>query len=103
MEIHETVRRGLAIALGGRQGRRAIYERKTDGELETRLVALSCSQPLPRGIKKRGSSGSRVGHFARNSYSQEHASESFESQVFLISDPVCSALDDANLALFSGL
>ncbi|MDX1253003.1 MAG: hypothetical protein IDH49_12275, partial [Gammaproteobacteria bacterium] len=45
--------------------------------------------------RNNGSSGNRVGHFARNSYSREHASENFESQIFLISDPVCPALDDA--------
>ena len=46
-----------------------------------------------------GSSGKRVGHFAGNSYSREHASENFEFQVFLIPDPVRPALDDANLVV----
>lgn len=39
---------GLDAALGGRQGRRASYLRKADGEFEARLVALSCSTP-PEG------------------------------------------------------
>ena len=39
---------GLEAALGGRQGRRAKYLRKADGEFEARLVALSCSDP-PEG------------------------------------------------------
>ena len=33
---------GLEAALGSRQGRRAKYLRKADGEFEARLVALSC-------------------------------------------------------------
>ncbi|MCY3614935.1 MAG: IS630 family transposase [Bacteroidetes bacterium] len=36
---------GLEAALGGRQGRRARYLRKADGEFEARLIALSCSDP----------------------------------------------------------
>ena len=39
------VEEGLEAALGGRQGRRATYLRKADGEFEARLVALSCSVP----------------------------------------------------------
>lgn len=39
---------GLDAALGDRQGRRANYLRKADGEFEARLVALSCSDP-PEG------------------------------------------------------
>jgi len=42
------VEEGLDTALGGRQGCRTNYERKADGDLEARLVALSCSQP-PEG------------------------------------------------------
>ena len=42
------VEEGLEAALGGRQGRRATYVRKADGEFEARLVALSCSKP-PKG------------------------------------------------------
>ena len=42
------VEEGLEAALGGRQGRRAHYARKADGELEAHLVALSCSEP-PEG------------------------------------------------------
>ena len=38
---------GLEIALGGRQGRREIYERKVDGDFEAHLIALSCSDPPP--------------------------------------------------------
>ncbi len=38
----------LDAALGGRQGRRAKYLRKADGEFEARLVALSCGDP-PEG------------------------------------------------------
>ena len=36
---------GLEAALGGRQGRRAKYLRKADGEFEARLVALSRGDP----------------------------------------------------------
>ncbi len=39
---------GLKAALGSRQGRRAKYLRKADGEFEARLVALSCGEP-PEG------------------------------------------------------
>ena len=42
------VEEGLEAALGGRQGRRARYLRKADGEFEARLVALSCGDP-PEG------------------------------------------------------
>jgi len=45
------VEEGLEVALGGRQGRRTNYARKADGDLEARLVALSCSQP-PRGYAR---------------------------------------------------
>ena len=39
------VEAGLEAALGGRQGRRATYLRKADGEFEAHLVALSCGDP----------------------------------------------------------
>lgn len=39
------VEEGLDTALGGRQGRRARYLRKADGEFEARLVALACGEP----------------------------------------------------------
>lgn len=39
---------GLEAALGSRQGRRAKYLRKADGEFEARLIALSCGDP-PEG------------------------------------------------------
>ena len=42
------VEEGVEAALGGRQGRRATYLRKADGEFEARLVALSCGEP-PEG------------------------------------------------------
>ena len=42
------VEAGLEAALGNRQGRRAKYLRKADGEFEARLVALSCGDP-PEG------------------------------------------------------
>lgn len=42
------VEEGLEVALGGRQGRRATYARKADGDFEARLIALSCSKP-PKG------------------------------------------------------
>jgi transposase len=42
------VEEGLEAALGGRQGHREHYKRKADGDLEARLVALSCSAP-PKG------------------------------------------------------
>lgn len=42
------VEAGVEAALGARQGRRARYLRKADGEFEARLVALACSEP-PEG------------------------------------------------------
>lgn len=42
------VEEGLEVALGGRQGRRATYARKADGNFEAHLIALSCSKP-PKG------------------------------------------------------
>ena len=42
---------GLEAALGNRQGRRAKYHRKADGEFEARLVAPSCGDP-PEGRAK---------------------------------------------------
>ena len=42
------VEEGMEAALGGRQGRRATYTRKADGEFEAHLVALSCGDP-PEG------------------------------------------------------
>lgn len=39
---------GLDAALGNRQGRRATYLRKADGDFEAHLVALSCGPP-PEG------------------------------------------------------
>ena len=39
------VQSGLEAALGDRQGRRATYRRKADGEFEARLIALSCGEP----------------------------------------------------------
>ena len=42
------VEEGMEAALGGRQGRRATYVRKADGDFEARLVALSCGDP-PEG------------------------------------------------------
>lgn len=45
------VEEGLEAALGGRQGRREHYKRKADGDLEARLVALSCSSP-PKGYSQ---------------------------------------------------
>ena len=42
------VEAGVEAALGARQGRRARYLRKADGEFEARLVALACSEP-PKG------------------------------------------------------
>jgi hypothetical protein len=41
---------GLEAALGSRQGQR-VHERKTDGDFEAHLVALSCSQP-PQGFAR---------------------------------------------------
>ncbi len=36
---------GLEVALGNRQGHRATYIRKADGDFEAHLVALSCGPP----------------------------------------------------------
>jgi len=44
------VEEGLEAALGIRQGRRA-HERKTDGDFEAHLVALSCGKP-PQGFAR---------------------------------------------------
>ena len=44
----EAVCGGRSGTLGARQGRRAKYLRKADGEFEARLVALSCGDP-PEG------------------------------------------------------
>ncbi|EAR22287.1 Transposase [Nitrococcus mobilis Nb-231] len=44
------VEEGLETALGGRPRQRQ-YERKADGDLEARLVALSCSEP-PKGYSQ---------------------------------------------------
>jgi hypothetical protein len=41
---------GLEAALGSRQGQ-LVHERKTDGDFEAHLVALSCSQP-PQGFAR---------------------------------------------------
>ena len=41
---------GLDIALNGRKGSR-VYTRKTDGDFEAHLVALSCSKP-PKGFTR---------------------------------------------------
>jgi hypothetical protein len=41
------VEESLDVALNGRKGER-VYRKKADGDLEARLVALSCSQP-PEG------------------------------------------------------
>ena len=41
------VEEGFDIAVGGRQGKRAYYETKADGDFEAHLVALSCSEPPP--------------------------------------------------------
>jgi hypothetical protein len=42
------VEESMEAALGGRQGRRATYVRKADGDFEAHLIALSCSKP-PKG------------------------------------------------------
>ena len=53
---------GLEAALGARQGRRAKYLRKADGEFEARLVALSCGDPRRTGpAAVRGGLTSRAG------------------------------------------
>ena len=44
------VEEGLDAALGRQLGQR-IYERKTDGELEAHLIALSCGEP-PEGFAR---------------------------------------------------
>jgi transposase len=44
------VEEGLETVLSGRPSRRR-YERKADGDLEARLVALSCSEP-PKGYSQ---------------------------------------------------
>jgi len=48
MKIHRTKQRfveeSLDVALNGRKGER-VYRRKTDGDFEAHLVALSCSDP----------------------------------------------------------
>jgi len=41
---------GLEVALNGRRGSR-IYAKKADGDFESHLVALSCSQP-PEGFAR---------------------------------------------------
>lgn len=41
---------GLEAALGSRPSQR-VYENKTDGEFEARLVALSCGEP-PKGFAR---------------------------------------------------
>ncbi len=44
------VEEGLEIALNGRKGSR-IYAKKTDGDFEAHLVAVSCSKP-PEGFAR---------------------------------------------------
>ena len=44
------VEQGLEIALNGTKGQR-VYEKKTDGDFEAHLVALSCSAP-PEGFAR---------------------------------------------------
>lgn len=44
------VEEGLEIALNGHKGQR-IYKRKVDGDLEARLIALSCSE-APAGFSR---------------------------------------------------
>lgn len=44
------VEEGLETALGSRQGQR-VHERKTDGDFEAHLVALSCGKP-PEGFAR---------------------------------------------------
>jgi len=41
---------GLEAALGARQGQR-VHERKTDGDFEAHLLALSCGKP-PKGFAR---------------------------------------------------
>ena len=44
------VERGLEITLSGTKGQ-CVYEKKTDGDLEAHLIALSCGDP-PSGFKR---------------------------------------------------
>ena len=44
------VEEGLEIALDGHKGQR-VYEKKVDGDLEARLIALSCSE-APEGFTR---------------------------------------------------
>lgn len=44
------VEEGIEVALNGQKGER-VYERKADGDLEARLIALSCSEP-PAGFER---------------------------------------------------
>ena len=44
------VEEGFEVALNGHKGNR-VYERKTDGDFEAHLVALSCSEP-PEGFAR---------------------------------------------------
>lgn len=44
------VEEGLEIALNGHKGTR-VYEKKVDGEVEARLIALCCSEP-PEGFAR---------------------------------------------------
>jgi hypothetical protein len=44
------VEESLDVALNGRKSSR-IYEKKTDGDFEARLIALSCSEP-PKGFAR---------------------------------------------------
>ncbi len=44
------VEEGFEVALNGRKGNR-VYEKKTDGDFEAHLIALSCSEP-PEGFAR---------------------------------------------------
>ena len=44
------VEEGLEVALNGHRGER-VYEKKVDGDLEARLIALSCSE-APKGFTR---------------------------------------------------
>lgn len=44
------VEEGFEVALNGRKGNR-VYKKKTDGDFEAHLVALSCSEP-PEGFAR---------------------------------------------------
>ncbi len=44
------VEEGFEVALNGHKGNR-VYEKKTDGDFEAHLVALSCSEP-PEGFAR---------------------------------------------------